>query len=309
MQTYSSILATYKAVEQGDFFRQYKIDGNTYILFSPVKGKVSCIETFNFTEITPGELALYMDIMDDGGEVPEFIFEVSCTKDIVLSYIFDIKSIESFTGEYSHYVGKNSGIMLLDAKMKTRNIFDIDADKNESRLVFDNTTCFRSNNLLTADKVFICFDPLNYKKLVHTLEIGQSHLIYLLASTNPMLLELVFEKERDTSVLMGERDSLKTLALILFYLRKKGYTFELYHDEKQVTVAFPVDMETEDIINLSSHAEKNLRGYYGITGKVCYELRKMGEKCFLNFRNFSGIIRSFNIALMNHFSNPLRLVI
>jgi hypothetical protein len=309
MRTYSSILATYQPEEQGDFFRQYKIAGNTYIIFSPVAGEISCVEAFNFAEITADELSMYLDISSVEKETEEFTFEVSCTKEMLLTYIFDIKSLDDRSGEYVHHVRSGSGVMLVDAKAKMRNMFDAGIDDHVDRLAFDNTTCFRTNNLFTADKVFVCFNPRGYKRLIDTLEIMQGQLIYLLSSANPVLLEMVFEVQREVSVLMGKWDGLNVLELLIFYLRKENCVFEFYHDEKQVTIGFPADMEVEDIINLASLAEKGLREYYGVDGvKVCYALRKVGERCFLNFRNFPGVTRSFCVALMKHFDNPLNIV-
>ena len=87
---YRTILNDYLPIEQGDFMLRYKINGRGYVLFSPKKDVVSCIELYNFSEISPMQLALLLTFQPKD-EQDEFSFSASCTKEQIIDYLFDVE--------------------------------------------------------------------------------------------------------------------------------------------------------------------------------------------------------------------------
>ena len=140
---YRTILNDYLPIEQGDFMLRYKINGRGYVLFSPKKDVVSCIELYNFSEISPMQLALLLTFQPKD-EQDEFSFSASCTKEQIIYYLFDVEESQG-CAKIRHTSGLQ-GYLLYDlAKAdKVRNLFQFDLEKKESRLLFDNRNCAAS---------------------------------------------------------------------------------------------------------------------------------------------------------------------
>ena len=119
---YRTILNDYKPIEQGDFMLRYKINGRGYVLFSPKKDVVSCIELYNFSEISPIQLALLLTFQPKD-EQDEFSFSASCTNEQIIDYLFDVEESQG-CAKIRHTSGLQ-GYLLYDlAKAdKVRNLF------------------------------------------------------------------------------------------------------------------------------------------------------------------------------------------
>lgn len=125
---YRTILNDYLPIEQGDFMLRYKINGRGYVLFSPKKDVVSCIELYNFSEISPMQLALLLTFQPKD-EQDEFSFSASCTKEQIIDYLFDVEESQG-CAKIRHTSGLQ-GYLLYDlAKAdKVRNLFQFDLEK------------------------------------------------------------------------------------------------------------------------------------------------------------------------------------
>lgn len=302
--TFRQILKDYKPIEQGDFFRQYKIDGNTFVLFSPAEGKVSCIEMLFFNEISPIDLAIILnDKTKEEFPEEEYVFEISCIKDNVIKYIFDVdvNKFESLTGEYEHYVKNSRGFILSDLRHKHRNEFLM--VENESQLLFENRVSLCSNNNINAEKLFLCFDPFSYKMVIENDAIIQNHWVVVVASTNPMIVETLLEKKRDISVAISRWNQLTVLEFIVHYLNL-FYSVHIYKDNSLITIMFDDTIDIEDIVNLCTKAEAGVKDMFQTSeNKLCFDIKKVNNKSFITFRNTAGIIEAFCQAIVKSFPN------
>ncbi|MCS2390394.1 hypothetical protein NXV57_27575 [Bacteroides thetaiotaomicron] len=59
---YQTVLQNYHPTEQGDFMLRYEIGGRGYVVYSPEKDALSCIELHGFSELTPWQLAFVLSL-------------------------------------------------------------------------------------------------------------------------------------------------------------------------------------------------------------------------------------------------------
>lgn len=182
---YRTILNDYQPIEQGDFMQKYKINGRSYVLFSPKKDVVSCIELHNFSEISPMQLALLLTFQPKD-EQDEFSFSASCTKEQIIDYLFDVEESRGYA-KIRHTSGLQ-GYLLYDlAKAeKVRNLFQFDLEKKESHLLFDNKNCAASlRGDCQGSIIHLCWNPCVF----HSIEKGgePDAPAYLLASSSPVV--------------------------------------------------------------------------------------------------------------------------
>lgn len=48
---YSEVLNPYQPLETGDFMYRYYINDREYIIYSPERNKISCLELFDFKDL------------------------------------------------------------------------------------------------------------------------------------------------------------------------------------------------------------------------------------------------------------------
>lgn len=184
---FCTLLSEYQPVERSNFMLRYKICNRNYVLFSPVKNFVTCIELFDFTEISPEQLALLLpSCLSKEKELDEFQFQVICSKEQIISYLFNIENSE-VTPKNIHISGQRGYLMYdLIKKEKVRNLFQFDYDKGISRLLFDNKVCIASlREEYQSNVIHLCWDPC----IFYSIEKGgeQNVPAYLLASALPLV--------------------------------------------------------------------------------------------------------------------------
>lgn len=191
---YRTILADYQPIEQGDFMLRYKIENRNYVLYSPVKNEVSCIELFSFIDIAPIQLALLLSYeFKDGNELEEFSFPLSCERERLIAYLFDVEEHE-MSLKIKH-VSELQGYLMFDLIKadKVRNLFQFDIAKKESCLLFDNPICVASIRENTRSNIIhLCWDPYVF----YSIEKGgeRNAPAYLFASASPILLGYALQK-------------------------------------------------------------------------------------------------------------------
>ena len=88
---YREVLFPYQPLEPGDFMYRYDINNRGYIIYSPEKNKISCLELYDFTDISPFQLAVSIQrVRIETPEQNEFVFDKVCSKEDLLRYLFDI---------------------------------------------------------------------------------------------------------------------------------------------------------------------------------------------------------------------------
>ena len=191
---YRTILNDYKPIEQGDFMLRYKINGRSYVLFSPKKDVVSCIELYNFSEISPIQLALLLSYQSaDEIEQDEFTFAANCTREQIIDYLFDVEGSEDCV-KIRHTSGLQGYLMYdLVKSDKVRNLFQFDIEKKELRLLFDNRHCAASlRGDCLGNVIHLCWNPCVF----HSIEKGgePDAPAYLLASSSPVVCGYVLKQ-------------------------------------------------------------------------------------------------------------------
>ena len=93
---YQTVLQNYHPTEQGDFMLRYEIGGRGYVVYSPEKDALSCIELHGFSELTPWQLAFVLSLdMQQMKEQDELSLFVCCKREKLLSYLFDVEESET----------------------------------------------------------------------------------------------------------------------------------------------------------------------------------------------------------------------
>jgi hypothetical protein len=121
---YQTVLQNYHPTEQGDFMLRYEIGGRGYVVYSPEKDALSCIELHGFSELTPWQLAFVLSLdMQQMKEQDEFSLSVCCKREKLLSYLFDVE--ESETVLKTKHVSGWQGYLMMDIHKpdRVRNVF------------------------------------------------------------------------------------------------------------------------------------------------------------------------------------------
>ena len=234
---YRTILNDYKPIEQGDFMLRYKINGRSYVLFSPKKDVVSCIELYNFSEISPIQLALLFSYQSaDEIEQEEFTFTANCTREQIIDYLFDVEGSEDCV-KIRHTSGLQGYLMYDLAKAdKVRNLFQFDIEKKASHLLFDNRHCAASlRGDCQGSVIHLCWNPCVF----HSIKKGgePDAPAYLLASSSPVVCGYVLKQiekcfasvekaERIIGIHVGDEVS-EAFDFVCYYVRsvQDDYTF------------------------------------------------------------------------------------
>ena len=124
---------------------RYEIGGRGYVVYSPEKDALSCIELHGFSELTPWQLAFVLSLdMQQMKEQDELSLFVCCKREKLLSYLFDVE--ESETVLKTKHVSGWQGYLMMDIHKpdRVRNVFQFHPETKEARLVFDNRLCVAS---------------------------------------------------------------------------------------------------------------------------------------------------------------------
>ncbi|MDR0603555.1 MAG: hypothetical protein LBG80_04540 [Bacteroidales bacterium] len=300
--TYKSLLKNTRPVETGDFMHIYQFDKGHFILYSPQKGKVSCIELMNFTEISPYELGLFLEVdVESLLQEEEFVFDVVTDKESVLAYIFDINHLDDF--RYRNEVQPFHGFVLKESD-RIRNLAEIET----SSFKFDNVICSIDNGNASADELLITFDPGKYDRVVNS-DLNSEYYIHLFPAAYSYLLEKL-SKDKKLNLLIGKENPLEILKTFIFFLNR-AESGSILLDTSNSFLSLGLKKEffpTEDIVNMSTRAIKQIRATHGSSVKTVYTLKNTEEWCFIMFRNAADIIYSLNEAIYEKFKPAVKLI-
>jgi hypothetical protein len=310
--TYKQILSGYTIHEEGDFFQYYKLHNGGYILYSPRKEKISCIELFNFTEISPEDLGILLDKpIFMRSDIEEFSFEIVTQKEVLLQYIFDVGFLDKKTGYFTHSIQPGEGYLVncISPNKKSKGINFIHTQENRVGVRFDNLIAYRDNDNTESSNLYITFDPDKYNSIINDAGINNDFFVVLLASANNLLFNKVYEYEKSTSVIIGKEDPLLILQLYAFYLNKSEYDFiSVDSDYSQILVGFNKDMlGVPDVLSLMNKCIEDIRSEFGNDINTFYDIKASGRYTFISFRKSRPLIVSFNNRLREAFKEKLTL--
>lgn len=232
---YSEVLRDYQPIEIGDFMYRYNIKDREYIIYSPLTNQVSCLETFSYKDITPYQLAVYIqNVRLPNEELDEFNFQYSCSKNDLIKYLFDV--IDKKTDSLNvRQVSNNSGYFLYELKPlhKIKNIYQFNSDTLQYKLVFDNNICYTASfeNLL-SDFINVCWNPIIFNQLENKKENIPT---YLLPSSNIILNDFIYSKIQEKSAKIKMyigNNYMNALQFFSYFINQKDEI------EKKISVSF-----------------------------------------------------------------------
>ncbi|MFV0536356.1 MAG: hypothetical protein ACK5M3_03190 [Dysgonomonas sp.] len=308
--TYKQILTDFEAQEEGDFFRLYKLSIGSFIIYSPAKDKISCIECCNFMEITPEDLGVLLDKpIFMHSDIEDFSFEVQTNKEKILQYIFDIGFLDNNTGYYTHAIEPGEGYILdcISANKKIKSLNLINNTEGRPKLVFDNLLSYRDNGNTNAENLYVTFDSEKYNSLTTDPDLNSESFAILLASANNLLLNKVYEYNKKTFVVTGNENPLLVLKLYSFFLNKEEHNFiSLDNDYAQLLVGFNKELfAVTDVMNLMNKCIEDIRNEFGSNICSFYDIKATGTFSYISFRNSRPLVSVFNRKFKEVFNAKL----
>lgn len=163
---YSEVLNPYQPLETGDFMYRYYINDREYIIYSPERNKISCLELFDFKDLSAYQLSVSIQakvqVQSESEELKEFSFDHVCSKEDLIAYLFDITEGKTEIRKVRK-VSNNEGYFLFELKSahKIRNFYQFNPESKEYQLVFDNDICCAAiYEDVTSDVVNVCWNPV-----------------------------------------------------------------------------------------------------------------------------------------------------
>lgn len=213
---YSEVLHDYQPLETGDFMLRYEINDCEYIVYSPKKFSVSCVDLKYFRELTAYQLAAVLGVKPNNlnERVPEFSLKNECTRGQLLTYLFDVEASGSDCAKKKRHVSGHEGYFLYNLKNpeKIVNFFQFDGN-GESSLVFYDTVGVAEIGE-ESDTVHVTWSPYQ----LSLLEKEENCHALLLASANPLVLTHVFPKVKEKKIMLhAKRNPLQTLCFLAHY--------------------------------------------------------------------------------------------
>lgn len=309
---YKEVLFPYQPLEPGDFMYRYDINNREYIIYSPEKNKISCLELYNFTDISPFQLAVSIQrIRIDTPEQNEFIFDKVCTKEDLVSYLFDISADKT---KYRKVRGVSNfeAYLLYHLKQpgKVRNIYQFNPVSNDYQLVFDNDVCIATifDEYIT-NTINVCWDPVTFRSIEESK--GDRHTSFLLPSSNPMICEYVCKKvEERTACVDLYGNCLDSLLFFSYFINKKGIDkrISVFSESKRITVVMENWYPTT-LVKFISKIQKiynvNIRKFYGEESAkniTAYQLISIaGGLSFIDFYNDNIAVETFLREIINEY--------
>lgn len=307
---YSEVLCTCKPVEIGDFMYRYYINEREYVVFSPEKGKISCLELCNFNELTPFQLSVAIQQVPDKQEeeVKEFSFDHVCSKEALVSYLFDVSLEQDGTQKKRRVSNKRCYFLYAlkparNGSYKVKNLYQFNSENKKYQLVFDNDLCCASIfDESESGTINVCWNPLVFNLLEGQEE--PKNTSYLLASANAVLCFHICKKAQESSSkinLYVGNNYLEALYFFSYYMEFKGMEKRLFvcSDERKVTVRMK-GWEPVKVVNYMARAEKacaeRLKKLYGDDfqpGTHIYQLEAVANFYFIILPLFPLAIETF----------------
>lgn len=292
-------------METGDFMLRYEINNREYIIYSPEQGEVSCLELQYFRDLTAFQLAILLDWkrQSDAEDQPEFAFEYTCSREQLLTYLFDIESSLPGSIRKKRRVSGYEGYFLFGIKnpQKIVNFFQYDGSGHDNLVFYDTlgfTTLGDEN-----DTVHITWSPFQFSLL----EEGIENQAYLLASSNLMLLTFIFPKVSGKRIVLhSQSNPLESLLFLAYFTSFSGNekSIQIHESREEIIVSLdrwnPITVvRFVSRMNKSANAEwKEILSGSDSDDFTTFRLQSVGGVSFVMFPNLPTAINIFLDALI-----------
>jgi hypothetical protein len=264
--TYKNILKDCVAMEEGDFLIRYRINNNEFVVYSATKGKIECLETHTFTNLTPYELIVNLNTQPpyEMENEEEFKFEKLRSKDEIVRYLFDIDKDSSETLQNCR-VDNAMGYLLKDISTpnKIRNFYKFNGVSYN--LLFENKICLASvHENIESNVISLCWNPYIFSMIEKTEEKTPS---YLLASDNPILyahiLKIINDKSYNRLNLYVGDNIIEAFGFFCSYMNHKNNNknIDLYHNDSEITLVLK-NWNPLSILKMVSKAQSDCNNYF-----------------------------------------------
>lgn len=266
---YRTILSGFVPVEYGDFFHLYRINGRGFVIYCEHDNIVSCVELCSFSIISPVMLAEIIGLdMNTLKDADEFSFPVKCSRQQIISYLFDVSAKE--TNVKMKHVSGLQGYLLKSIvqdkanKDSYRNIFQFDTTKGKARLLFDDRQCLAAIRTDKSGPFCVCWNPILFFGLDKSGDPDSTGL--LLASSSPLLVEYVLSKmslDRSVQIITGE-NYYEALVFVVMLIQSRDlpYKLAISSDSMHVTVQFSDWPTPQKVLNFISAVNKRIPDGY-----------------------------------------------
>lgn len=291
---FRTLLNDFVPFETGDFFRLYRINDRSFVVYNSEEGVVSCMELYGFTNISVGLLSELVDYSGNSGEQDEFIFTSKCNRQQLINYLFDISSKETNV-KLKHVSGLHGYLLKSIQQDKTkkdayRNLFQFDPTRHFEKLLFDDIVSLASIRTDKSGPVYVCWSPILFFGLDKS---GDPDSVgYLLASSSPILMEYILSKitaDRKLHILVGDY-YMNALLFLSTYVANYdlAYKLSIHADTSFITIQFYDWPTPQKILNFISSVNKQIPdGYEKLS---CLTVNK---KTFLYVPKLQSYLRPF----------------
>lgn len=300
---YREVLFPYQPLEPGDFMYRYDINNREYIIYSPEKEKVSCLELYDFMDISPFQLAISIQrVKIDTPELKEFDFAKVCSKEELIKYLFDI--VDSKT-QYRKVRGVSNFeayfLYHLKHPSKVRNLFQFNPYNNDSQLVFDNDVCIATIfDDIKTNTINLCWNPVTFRNIEE--QDRERHTSYLLPSSNPIICEYIYKIVEERSATINLYNcSLDALLFFSYHIKKRGIEkrISVFFESENITILMH-DWYPTTLIRFVSKMQKMYNAVarkkyeeYEARDITVYQLISIASQSFLRFPNDEIAIEIF----------------
>lgn len=303
---FRTLLNDFAPFETGDFFRLYRINDRSFVIYSSEEGVISCMELYGFTNISVGMLSEIIDYSGNQEEKEEFVFASKCSRQQLINYLFDISSKETNV-KLKHVSGLHGYLLKSVQQDKTnkeayRNLFQFDPARRFEKLLFDDSVSLASIRTDKSGPVYVCWSPVLFFGLDKS---GDPDSVgYLLASSSPILMEYVLSKtaaDRKLHILVGEY-YLNALLFLSAYVSNYDLSYKLliHTDVSFITVQFYDWPTPQKILNFISSVNKQLPDGYEKLSCVI-----INKKTFLYVPRLHSYVRTFLVQYAKLIDNKL----
>lgn len=319
MITYSGVLRFYKPKENGDFFMRYEINGRSFVIFSPERKIISCVELYNFRDISPIELATIIGSELTKDKYEEFQLDNVCSKESLVSYLFDIREDSSYI--VTGHVSNMNGFILYDIfnPSKARNVFLYSTETGDNELLFENDLCFAElNSQQNTGNVNICWNPFLFKDLADG--VGEGGTSFLLPSDRNIMFTYITRKNIDSNIsynLFIDNDSVRALMFIMFFLtnQQNNPNISIEFDNKMVILHLSSWSSTK-VMNFVSKIQRRcsteMKRYYEIEDSMSgnyFQCKLVDSDSFVIFPNIEICCNALCKEIISCFSiNNIHLI-
>ena len=320
--TYSQVFKDITPVEEGDFFKEFSLPTGNFIVFSPERHKLSCVEMLRYKEYEPDIVALLLDITLEDEEIEEFTFEEVVNVDRLLMYIFDARNIED-NGKVNYKVNQMPAYILktlADSNYKKGfNFFNYLENGKSASLTYDDKVAYRTNNA-TSDNIIICFDPCIYNRYTSDELTNKESLIYLFGSANAIFFDMIYEMLTDkntVTLIRGNEEPVVILRLLIHIMNRQSHNSIIFDaDEFQIMVGYNSEALGIQVMKLVNKVNESMR-VANINGRsIVDEKKAIGHLIetkstvktgYHTFRNSKFITEHYLGVLYQEFQNDFKI--